>query len=140
MGKTARRTALVVVLAVMALAAAATQAQAVTPPTVATGSASSVTQTSATLNAIVNPNGGEVTDASSNTAPRPPTDQVRRARPRRGPGSSPVEVSASVTGLIRKPNLPLQGLGDQRDRYQRRRRPENSKRCRTPRQSSQKRP
>jgi phosphodiesterase/alkaline phosphatase D-like protein len=73
-------------------------------PTVVTGAASSLTTTSATLNATVNPNGAEVgecefeygtTTAYGKTAPcaTPP-----------GSGSSPVAVSAPLTGLV--PNTP----------------------------------
>jgi hypothetical protein len=70
------------------------------PPTVATGEATAVTQTSATLNASVNPNGAEVTECtfeygitslygSSAPCSSPP-----------GSGTSPVAVSAPITGLI----------------------------------------
>ncbi len=68
-------------------------------PTVVTKAASSVTQTTATLNATVNPNGETVseckfeygtTDAYGKTAPCTPSP---------GSGESPVAVSASVTGL-----------------------------------------
>ena len=57
-------------------------------PTVSTGAATAVTQTSATLNATVNPNGGKSANATSNTEPRKPTGRARRARPRRGPGAA----------------------------------------------------
>ena len=71
------------------------------PPTVATGSGSSVTQTSATLNATVNPNGGEISSCyfeygeSASYGDRAPCT----ASP--GSGASPVAVSAPVTGLIK---------------------------------------
>ena len=69
-------------------------------PTVVTKPATSVTQTSATLNATVNPNGGEIseckfeygeTKAYGSTVPCTPSKP--------GSGNSPVEVSASVSGL-----------------------------------------
>jgi Protein of unknown function (DUF3089)/IPT/TIG domain len=72
----------------------------VSPPTVATGVASAERANSATLNATVNPNGEEVgtckfeygnTASYGSSAPCTPTP---------GSGSSPVPVSASVTGLI----------------------------------------
>ena len=70
------------------------------PPTVVTGAASSVTQTSATLNAIVNPNDGEVSDChfdygtslsygSSVPCSAPP-----------GLGTGAAAVSAPVGGLV----------------------------------------
>ena len=69
-------------------------------PTVVSKAASSITQTAATLNATVNPNGGgKSANASSNTAPRPPTAKPRRAPRCRDPGRSPVAVSASISGL-----------------------------------------
>ena len=71
------------------------------PPTVATGSGSSVMQTSATLNATVNPNGGEISSCyfeygeSASYGDRAPCT----ASP--GSGAGPVAVSAPVTGLIK---------------------------------------
>src|SRR5205085_11518415 len=69
------------------------------PPTVLTGTAASVTQTTATLAASVNPNGGNVTECRykcgppacypvSATCPSPPWSGTRR-----------VEVSAQISGL-----------------------------------------
>jgi hypothetical protein len=69
------------------------------PPTVVTGTASAITNSSTTLNASVNPNGGEVggckfeygtTSAYGSSAP---------CTPSLGPGESPVAVAASVSGL-----------------------------------------
>ena len=74
--------------------------QTPSPPAVVTGAASSVNQTLATLNATVNPNGGEVSEckfeygtseAYGSSAPCSPSSL--------GQGESPVAVSASVTGL-----------------------------------------
>ncbi len=84
-------------------------------PTVVTEQASPVTQTTATLNATVNPNGVEVTEckfeygtttAYGSTAPC--------ALPSPGRASAPVAVSAAVTGLHREHHLPLQDRRDQR--------------------------
>ncbi len=69
-------------------------------PTVVTKAASSVTRTSATLNATVNPNGGEVTECEfeyGETKAYGSTVPCTPSKP--GSGTSPVEVSASVTGL-----------------------------------------
>jgi phosphodiesterase/alkaline phosphatase D-like protein len=71
------------------------------PPTVVTGSGAPVAQTTATLNASVNPNSGEIGSCyfeygeTSSYGHRAPCT----ASP--GAGASPVAVSASVTGLIR---------------------------------------
>jgi hypothetical protein len=70
------------------------------PPTVATEAASAVAQTSATLNASVNPNGGEVkecifefgTTTEYKSAPIACTQSP-------GSGTQPVAVSAPVSGL-----------------------------------------
>ena len=68
-------------------------------PTVVTGSASAVTDTSATLNGTVNPNGGTVSscEVEYGASPTLGGDEVSCGSP--GSGSSPVAVSASVTGL-----------------------------------------
>ena len=69
------------------------------PPTVVTGSASSITQTSATLNATVNPNSETVSDChfEYGTSMSYGTSVPCTTLP--GSGSSPVAVSAPVTGL-----------------------------------------
>ena len=69
------------------------------PPTVVTGSASSQTQSSATLNATVNPNGGTVTDChfEYGTSTAYETNVPCTSLP--GSGSSPVAVSAPIAGL-----------------------------------------
>ena len=83
---------------------------------------SSVTQTTATLNATVNPNGGEVTECKfeygTTTVLR---SKAARAPRCRGPGRAAVAVSASITGLTANTDLPLQDLGDQRGRHEQRR-------------------
>ena len=69
-------------------------------PTVVTGSASAVTDTSATLNGTVNPNGGTVSSCEVEYGASPTLAgamKVSCGSP--GSGSSPVAVSASVTGL-----------------------------------------
>ena len=69
------------------------------PPAVTTGTASSVTATTAVLNATVNPNGRTVTSCTSNTAPRcPPAGPSPAAlRPARGraPSTCPPTRKAS---------------------------------------------
>ena len=93
-------------------------------PTVVTEAASAVTQTAASLNATVNPNGGEVSECkleyglttsygSSASCSSPP-----------GSGESPVAVSASVREPGREHDLPLPDLSDQRRRNQPRLRPD----------------
>ena len=68
------------------------------PPTVVTGVASLVTQTSATLNATVNPNGHTITNCHFEYGGATiPCESLP------GSGSSPVAVSASVGGL--SPNV-----------------------------------
>jgi phosphodiesterase/alkaline phosphatase D-like protein len=70
------------------------------PPAVVTKAASAVTQTTAALNATVNPNGGEVSDCKFEygTTTEYTSTPVSCASPP-GSGTSPVAVSASVTGL-----------------------------------------
>jgi hypothetical protein len=69
------------------------------PPTVVPGTVSSVTQTTATLNATVNPNGGVVTRCEFDYGPT--ESNAKRASCAALPGSddSAVAVSAAVTGL-----------------------------------------
>ena len=69
-------------------------------PTVVTKAASSITQTTATLNATVNPNGGEVSECKFEygTTESYGSDRVVLAS-LPGSGTSPVAVSAAVTGL-----------------------------------------
>ena len=71
-----------------------------TPPTVVTKAASSVNQTTATLNATVNPNGGEVDKMRIRIRrPRTPTEKPPPCASLPGSGTSPVAVSAAMTGL-----------------------------------------
>ena len=69
------------------------------PPTVVTGSASSLTQSSATLNATVNPNDETVTDChfEYGTSTLYGTNVPCTSMP--GAGTSPVAVSAPIEGL-----------------------------------------
>ncbi len=72
----------------------------VNPPTVVTEKASAVTQTTATLNATVNPNGGEVTECKfeyGTTTEYKSTPVSCTSLP--GNGTSAVAVSAPLTGL-----------------------------------------
>jgi phosphodiesterase/alkaline phosphatase D-like protein len=69
------------------------------PPTVVTGAASSVTLTSATLNATVNPNGSEVSECKLEYGTSTSYGSSAPCTPAPGSGTIPVAVSASVTGL-----------------------------------------
>jgi hypothetical protein len=69
------------------------------PPTVVTEAGSSITQTSATLNATVNPNGGEVSECKLEYGTTTSYGSSAPCTPAPGSGTSPVAVSASVTGL-----------------------------------------
>src|SRR5207253_961806 len=69
------------------------------PPTVATEPASAVGQTTATLNASVNPNGGEVSECTLEYGTTMSNSEERPGGPAPGSGMSTVAVSASVTGL-----------------------------------------
>ncbi len=75
------------------------------PPTVVTGSASAIAQTSATLNGTVNPNGREVSEckleygASAFYELTKSYESSAPCTPSPGSGSRPVAVSASITGL-----------------------------------------
>jgi hypothetical protein len=68
-------------------------------PTVVTGAASSVTQSSATLNATVNPNGGEVGECKFEYGTSTSYGSSAPCSPAPGSGTSPVAVSAAVGGL-----------------------------------------
>jgi hypothetical protein len=69
------------------------------PPSVVTKPASEVTQTSATLNATVNPNGVEVSECKFEYGSTTAYGSSAPCSSLPGSGSSPVAVSASVTGL-----------------------------------------
>jgi IPT/TIG domain len=69
-------------------------------PTVVTGAASSVTQSSATLNATVNPNGGAVGECKLEYGTTLPSASSAPCAPAPGSGTTEVAVSASVTGLL----------------------------------------
>jgi sugar lactone lactonase YvrE/phosphodiesterase/alkaline phosphatase D-like protein len=69
------------------------------PPVVETKAASSVTQTTATLNATVNPNGGEATECKLEYGTSTSYGKTASCSPSPGSGESPVAVSAAVTLL-----------------------------------------
>jgi len=71
------------------------------PPTVVTGSGSPVTQTTATLNATVNPNSGEIGNCYFEYGEKVSYGYRAPCTASPGSGASPVAVSASVTGLIK---------------------------------------
>ena len=68
-------------------------------PTVLTSAASAVSQTSATLNATVNPNGGEVGECKSEYGTTEAYGSSAACTPAPGSGSSSVAVSAPISGL-----------------------------------------
>ena len=69
------------------------------PPTVVTEAASALTQTSATLNALVNPNGGLVGECKLEYGTSASYGSAVTCTPSPGFGPSPVAVSAPITGL-----------------------------------------
>jgi hypothetical protein len=69
------------------------------PPSVTTGSASALTQSSAALRASVNPNGGEVSECSFEYGTSVFYEASAPCSSAPGSGTSPVEVSAVVEGL-----------------------------------------
>ena len=74
----------------------------VTPPTVVTEAASEITATSATLNAKVNPNGGNVTNCEFEYGTASVSEKSMPCSSPPGSGNTPVAVSATVTGLTLK--------------------------------------
>jgi hypothetical protein len=87
----------ILTLAIAVFLVAVPAAAAATGPTVTTSAASSVTPSAATLNGTVNPNGTSTTwyfDYGTSTS-YGKTTPVQNA----GSGTSPVDVSASLTGL-----------------------------------------
>ncbi len=71
----------------------------VSVPVVVTGAASSITRTSATLSATVNPYGVEVSECKLEYGPTASYGASAKCLSLPGSGTSPVEVSAPVTGL-----------------------------------------
>ncbi len=69
-------------------------------PALATGAASAITQSAATLNATVNPDGGEVSDCHFEYGTTEGYGSSAPCSSLPGSGSSPVGVSAPVTGLV----------------------------------------
>src|SRR5262252_10218307 len=67
-------------------------------PSVETAPASSITQTTATLNGKVNPNGNEVS-CTFEYGTTLPSGKTAPCSPAPGAGSSAVSVSAAITGL-----------------------------------------
>jgi hypothetical protein len=70
------------------------------PPTVATGEATAITQTSATLNATVNPNAAEVTECKFEYGLTTAYGLSALCSPPPGSGVKPVAVSAPVPSLV----------------------------------------
>jgi hypothetical protein len=87
------------VLAVCAMVVVPAAAQALRPPVVQTRPASSVEQTSATLNATVNPENREVTSCKFEYGTTTSYGSTTACVPSPGKGNLGVAVSASVTGL-----------------------------------------
>ena len=69
------------------------------PPTTTTKAASTVTPTAATLSATVNPNGGEVGKCEFEYGETNTYGKTASCASLPGSGTSPVEVSASLTGI-----------------------------------------
>ena len=69
------------------------------PPTVKTEPASAVAPTAATLNALVNPNGSEVTECTLEYGTAIPYTKSAPCSPAPGSGTGNVAVSAAITGL-----------------------------------------
>jgi hypothetical protein len=72
------------------------------PPTVTTGATSVVSQTAATLAASVNPNGREVSECKLEYGTSGSYSSSANCNPSPGSASSPIAVSASITGLAVK--------------------------------------
>ena len=70
-----------------------------TAPTVATGSATEIDQTGATLNATVNPDGGEISDCTLEYGTTTSYGSSAPCTPQPGSGETPVSVTATITGL-----------------------------------------
>src|SRR5205807_1842561 len=77
------------------------------PPTVLTGTAASVTQTTATLAASVNSNGGNVTECRFEYGTSPSYGASAPCASLPGSATSPVEVSAQISGLKATTTYPL---------------------------------
>ena len=90
-------------------------------PTVVTKPASSSPRPRPTLNATVNPNGGEVSKCEFEYGTTISYGSTAPCSSLPGSGTSPVAVSAAITGLSAEHHLPLQDLGDQRGRHEQRR-------------------
>jgi alpha-tubulin suppressor-like RCC1 family protein len=69
------------------------------PPSVVTGSASSITQTKATLNGTVNPNGGTISDCHFEYGTTTSYGATAPCKSLPGSGNSPIAVSAQIDGL-----------------------------------------
>jgi hypothetical protein len=69
------------------------------PPTVATGTPTALTATTATLTGEINPNGSQVTDCHFAIAPAPSGGRTIPCPQQIGGGSAPVAVAAPVGGL-----------------------------------------
>ena len=70
-----------------------------TAPTVQTQPAGEVTQTGATLNATVNPDGGEISDCTLEYGTTTSYGSSAPCTPQPGSGETPVSVTAAITGL-----------------------------------------
>src|SRR5205085_2439066 len=70
------------------------------PPTVTTGAAASVSQTTATLSGSVNPNGSSVSECKLEYGTSPSYGSSAPCKPSPGSGANAVEVSAAITSLL----------------------------------------
>src|SRR5262249_51596309 len=80
------------------------------PPTVETKPASSLTQTTATLNATVNPNGAEVSECKFEYGTTTAYGKSAPCSPAAGSGSSAVAVSAAVASLVANTTHPYKTI------------------------------
>ncbi len=91
-------------------------------PSAATGSASAVTRSAATLNATVNPEGEAVSECRFEYGATTAYGASVPCASAPGAGTAPVAVSAAIASLLANDQLPLPGCGGQPRRGQLRRR------------------
>ena len=88
------------------------------PPTVVTKAASSVAQTTASLNASVNPNGGEVSKCEFEYGETTSYGKTASVRLAARVGDEPSRSHRLAYGAHSEHHLPLQNLSDKRGRNQ----------------------
>ena len=83
-----------------------------------TGAASSITQTTASLNATVNPNGGAVSECKLEYGLTTSYGKTAPCTPSPGSGDKPGGGVRVGPGSDREHHLPLQDLSDKRGRHE----------------------